>query len=74
MLAHLPMFAHPNPKKVLIIGGGDGGILREVLKHAEVEHVTMCEIDRVVIDASKRYVHACNLLLFQDNFHLRALV
>ncbi|VDO79304.1 unnamed protein product [Haemonchus placei] len=56
MLAHLPMFAHPNPKKVLIIGGGDGGILREVLKHPEVEHVTMCEIDRVVIEASKRFL------------------
>ncbi|KIH59619.1 spermidine synthase [Ancylostoma duodenale] len=56
MLAHLPMFAHPNPKKVLIIGGGDGGILREVLKHPEVEHVTMCEIDRVVIDVSKKFL------------------
>ncbi|KAK5966703.1 Putrescine aminopropyltransferase [Trichostrongylus colubriformis] len=56
MLAHLPMFAHPNPKKVLIIGGGDGGILREVLKHPEVDHVTMCEIDRVVIEASKRFL------------------
>uniref|UniRef100_A0A1I7YRI4 Spermidine synthase n=1 Tax=Steinernema glaseri TaxID=37863 RepID=A0A1I7YRI4_9BILA len=56
MLAHLPMFAHPNPKKVLIIGGGDGGILREVLKHDTVEHVTMCEIDKMVIDVSKKYL------------------
>uniref|UniRef100_A0A158P9S5 PABS domain-containing protein n=1 Tax=Angiostrongylus cantonensis TaxID=6313 RepID=A0A158P9S5_ANGCA len=56
MLAHLPMFAHPNPKRVLIIGGGDGGILREVLKHPEVEQVTMCEIDRVVIDVSKKFL------------------
>lgn len=50
MLTHLPMFAHPNPKKVLIIGGGDGGILREVLKHSCVEEVHMCEIDKMVID------------------------
>ncbi|VDL75867.1 unnamed protein product [Nippostrongylus brasiliensis] len=56
MLAHLPMFAHPNPKKVLIIGGGDGGILREVLKHNQVEHVTMCEIDQMVIDVAKRFL------------------
>uniref|UniRef100_A0A914YRR9 Spermidine synthase n=1 Tax=Panagrolaimus superbus TaxID=310955 RepID=A0A914YRR9_9BILA len=56
MLAHLPLFAHPNPKKVLIIGGGDGGILREVLKHASVESVTMCEIDEMVIDVSKKYL------------------
>jgi spermidine synthase len=56
MLAHLPLFAHPNPKRVLIIGGGDGGILREVLKHSSVEHVTMCEIDEMVIDVSKKYL------------------
>jgi spermidine synthase len=41
MLAHLPLFSHPNPKKVLIIGGGDGGIAREVLKHECVESVVM---------------------------------
>ncbi|CAB3405617.1 unnamed protein product [Caenorhabditis bovis] len=56
MLAHLPLFAHPNPKKVLIIGGGDGGILREVLKHKQVEKVTMCEIDEMVIEVSKKYL------------------
>jgi spermidine synthase len=56
MLAHLPLFAHPNPKNVLIIGGGDGGILREVLKHSSVEHVTMCEIDEMVIQVSKEHL------------------
>uniref|UniRef100_A0A8R1DIX7 PABS domain-containing protein n=1 Tax=Caenorhabditis japonica TaxID=281687 RepID=A0A8R1DIX7_CAEJA len=56
MLAHLPLFAHPNPKRVLIIGGGDGGILREVLKHETVEAVTMCEIDEMVIDVAKKYL------------------
>jgi spermidine synthase len=56
MLAHLPLFAHPYPKRVLIIGGGDGGILREVLKHSSVEHVTVCEIDEMVIDVSKKYL------------------
>lgn len=49
MIAHLPLFAHPNPKKVLIIGGGDGGVLREVVKHPGVEQIHMCEIDRQVI-------------------------
>nr|CAD2129517.1 unnamed protein product [Meloidogyne enterolobii] len=57
MLAHLPMFSHPNPKNVLIIGGGDGGILREVLKHASVEHVVMCEIDEMVVNVAKEYLH-----------------
>ena len=44
MLAHVPLFAHPNPKRVLIIGGGDGGTLREVMRHKSVR-ATMVEID-----------------------------
>ncbi len=50
MMTHVPMFAHHGPKRVLIIGGGDGGILREVLKHPAVEQVTQVEIDQAVID------------------------
>ncbi|CAF3734750.1 unnamed protein product [Rotaria sp. Silwood1] len=55
MLAFLPLLAHPNPKRVLIIGGGDGGVLREVIKHPKVEEVVLCEIDQDVIDVSKKY-------------------
>lgn len=50
MMAHMPLFAHGRVRKVLIIGGGDGGVLREVLRHREVESATLCEIDRSVID------------------------
>jgi len=56
MLAHLPLCSHRNPKKVLIIGGGDGGVAREVLKHSSVESVHMCEIDEMVIEVSKKYL------------------
>jgi len=55
MITHLPMFSHPNPENVLIVGGGDGGVIREVVKHAEVKHITICEIDQMVIDCGKRY-------------------
>ncbi|ACV26548.1 polyamine aminopropyltransferase [Kangiella koreensis] len=55
MLTHVPLFAHGNAKRVLIIGGGDGGILREVLRHPEVEQVTMVEIDAAVVDMCKQY-------------------
>jgi len=55
MMAHLPMFSHKEPKQVLIIGGGDGGVLREVCKHSCVEQITMCEIDGGVVEASKTY-------------------
>lgn len=53
MITHVAMFTHPNPKRILIIGGGDGGTAREVLKHPAVEQVDMVEIDRTVVEASK---------------------
>jgi spermidine synthase len=52
MMAHVPLFAVAEPKRVLVVGGGDGGVLREVLKHKSVEKATLCEIDRSVIDLS----------------------
>jgi spermidine synthase len=55
MMSHVPLFAHPNPKRVLVVGGGDGGIIREVVKHKGVEIVYICEIDQVVIDAGKEF-------------------
>lgn len=55
MLVHVPMLMHRDPRKILIIGGGDGGALREVLKH-DVEKVTLVEIDEKVIEFSKRYL------------------
>jgi len=56
MLAHVPLNTHPNPKRVLIIGGGDGGVMREVVKHDTVEKATLCEIDERVIEVSKKYL------------------
>ncbi|MBO1923206.1 MULTISPECIES: polyamine aminopropyltransferase [Thiomicrorhabdus] len=56
MMVHVPMMAHGNAKKVLIIGGGDGGILREVLKHENVDSVTQVEIDQQVIDMCVKYL------------------
>ncbi|CAF0768179.1 unnamed protein product [Adineta steineri] len=56
MAAFLPLLVHPNPKRVLIIGGGDGGVAREVIKHPQVEEVILCEIDQDVIDVSKKFL------------------
>lgn len=47
MITHLAMNSHPDPKKVLVIGGGDGGVLREVIKHKSVESAILCDIDEV---------------------------
>lgn len=56
MLAHVPLFSHGDPKDVLIIGGGDGGLLREVLKHPQVENAVQVEIDQAVIDMCRQYL------------------
>jgi spermidine synthase len=55
MMAHVPLMALERPRRVLVVGGGDGGVLREVLKHPSVEKATLCEIDRAVIDLSLRH-------------------
>lgn len=55
IISHLPLFYHPNPEKVLIIGGGDGGVLREVLKHPTRE-VFLAELDPKVIEISKIFL------------------
>lgn len=55
MLTHVVLHAHPNPKKVIVIGGGDGGVVREVLKHSTIEKIYFVEIDEEVINISRRY-------------------
>ncbi|KAK7389046.1 hypothetical protein VNO78_23878 [Psophocarpus tetragonolobus] len=55
MLTHLALCSIPNPKKVLLVGGGDGGILREISRHSSVEHIDICEIDKMVIDVYKKF-------------------
>ncbi|PIN99145.1 MAG: hypothetical protein COT90_00905 [Candidatus Diapherotrites archaeon CG10_big_fil_rev_8_21_14_0_10_31_34] len=56
MLAHPALFTHPKPERVLVIGGGDGGILREIAKHSDVKEIDLCEIDEGVVLASKKFL------------------
>ena len=72
MITHIPMMHHKSPKTVLVIGGGDGGTIREVLKHKTVERVVLCEIDGMVIEACKKFLPtiACEL----DNPKVEILV
>ena len=55
MIAHVPLCVHPKAQKVLVIGGGDGGAIREILKHDNIEKIEVCEIDKKVIEVSKRH-------------------
>ncbi|NLS44898.1 MAG: polyamine aminopropyltransferase [Firmicutes bacterium] len=56
MIAHVPACSHPFPEKVLVVGGGDGGSIREILKHKSVKQAVLSEIDERVIDAAKKYL------------------
>ena len=66
MIAHLPLHCHPNPRSVLIVGGGDGGVLREVVRHAGVRRIVMCEIDRAVIEVSQKFFPETMATAFGD--------
>jgi spermidine synthase len=55
MITHVPMLTHPNPEYVLVVGGGDGGTVREVLKHKSVKEVHLCEIDKGVVDMARKH-------------------
>ncbi|WP_055667632.1 polyamine aminopropyltransferase [Desnuesiella massiliensis] len=56
MITHIALNTHPNPKKVLVVGGGDGGAIREILKHPSVEKAVLCEIDGAVIEECKKFL------------------
>ncbi len=56
MITNVPLFAHKNPKDVLVIGGGDGGTVRELAKHTYLNSITEVEIDKMVVDAAKRHM------------------
>ncbi|APC09022.1 polyamine aminopropyltransferase [Neomoorella thermoacetica] len=63
MIAHVPLNTHPNPRTALVIGGGDGGVVREIVKHPSIEKVTLVEIDARVVANAREYLPeiACGL-------------
>lgn len=56
MIVHIPMHVHPNVKKVLVIGAGDGGVIRELCRYPDIEKIDMVEIDKMVVEVSKIYL------------------
>ena len=56
MITHVPMAVHPDVKKVLVIGAGDGGVIRELVRYPEIESIDMVEIDSLVVDVCKQYL------------------
>ncbi|MFA9463193.1 MAG: polyamine aminopropyltransferase [Velocimicrobium sp.] len=74
MIVHVPMAVHPNVKRVLVIGAGDGGVIRELTRYTSIDHIDMVEIDELVVEVCKKYLPltACSLddprvdIMYQD--------
>lgn len=71
MITHVPLMTHPNPERVLVIGGGDGGTVREVLRHSQVRQVDMVEIDGAVVDACRRFLPETSCALDHPKLNLQ---
>ncbi|MGQ9556874.1 MAG: polyamine aminopropyltransferase [Desulfurispora sp.] len=56
MMAHVGLNTLPHPRRVLVVGGGDGGVIREIIKHPSVEKATLVEIDAKVVEAAQKYL------------------
>lgn len=70
MITHVPLYMRPAPKKVAVIGGGDGGAIREILKHPSVEEARLVEIDGRVIAAARRYFPDISVALDNPRAHI----
>lgn len=66
MVTHVPVFEHAAAKRALVIGGGDGGAIRELFRHQSIEHVTMVEIEGAVVDFSKQWFPTISDGAFDD--------
>ncbi|QSZ26398.1 polyamine aminopropyltransferase [Aceticella autotrophica] len=70
MIVHVPLFTHKNPRSVLIVGGGDGGAIKEILKHNSVERIVLAEIDRKVVENAKKYLQNISYGLDNDKVEI----
>ncbi len=71
MIAHVPLFTHPQPQRVLVIGGGDGGAVREIVRHPAVETVEMVEIDGMVVEVSKKFLPEISSAMLENHPKLK---
>ena len=71
MITHVPMAVHPNVRDVLVIGAGDGGVIRELTQYQDLEHIDMVEIDELVVEVCKKYLPktACRLAAPRQTLH-----
>ncbi len=70
MITHVALAVHPNPARVLVIGGGDGGVVRELCRYNAVKHIDLVEIDELVVEASKKYLPFTSRALDDPRVHI----
>ncbi len=70
MITHIPMAVHPNPKNILVIGAGDGGVIRELTRYPNVESIDLVEIDELVIEVSRKYLPSTACCLSDERVHI----
>ena len=70
MIVHVPMATNMNIKNVLVIGGGDGGTVRELTRYPQIEKIDMVEIDKIVVDVSREYIDFCACKLDDERVKL----
>lgn len=70
MITHIPMAVHPNPKNILVIGAGDGGVIRELTRYHNVESIDLVEIDELVIEVSRKFLPTTACCLGDERVHI----
>mgnify|MGYP001522499432 FL=1 len=70
MMVHVPMAVHPNARQVLIIGAGDGGVVRELTRYHQIEHIDLVEIDELVVEVCKKYLPQTACRLDDERVHI----
>ncbi|MHB1151212.1 MAG: polyamine aminopropyltransferase [Eubacteriales bacterium] len=70
MIVHVPMAVHPNPRNILIIGAGDGGVIRELTRYDAVENIDLVEIDELVVEVSKKYLPQTSCCMDDPRVHI----
>lgn len=71
MMVHVPMAVHPNPAQILVVGAGDGGVIRELTRYHNVQHIDLIEIDQMVVEVSRKYLPKTACSLDDPRVHIR---
>ena len=71
MITHIPMAVHPKAEKVLVIGAGDGGVIRELVRYPEIKQIDLVEIDDMVVEVCRKYLPKTACCLDDERVNIR---